>query len=122
MDVVASHDGEMISFAGDAPISFFLNRAGAGAVELRATAYARALTDMSGVPLGAGDNHVTLHVGVGLGRIWLARLGGWFGRWELLVGGDAAQTAFRAAAAAVPGRVIVQRYWLVPRTRSHNRA
>ena len=108
MDLVAFHGGEMISFAGDALIACFLNRPGAEALDVRATACARTLTDMSGVPLGAGSDRVTLHVGVGLGRIWLARVGGWFGRWELLVGGDAAQTAFRAAAAAAPGRVIVQ--------------
>ena len=108
MDVVAWHDGEMISFAGDALIACFLDRAGAKAVDVRATACARALTDMSGILTGGAGDRVTLHVGVGLGRIWLARVGGWFGRWELLVGGDAAQTAFRAAAAAVPGHVIVQ--------------
>ena len=108
MEIVASHDGEMISFAGDALVACFLNRPEAGAVDVRVTACAKALADMSGAPLGAGDDRVTLHVGVGLGRIWLACLGGWFGRWELLVGGDAMRAASCAAAAALPGSVIVR--------------
>jgi class 3 adenylate cyclase len=107
MEMVAAHDGEMISFAGDALVACFLNRAGADAVDERVSACAKALAGLSGVPLGAGDDRVTLHVGVGLGRIWLACLGGWFGRWELFVGGDAVRAAFRAAGAASPGGVVV---------------
>ena len=108
MEIVASHDGEVISFAGDALVACFLHRRGADVVDLRATACATALAGMSGIPLGDGDDRVTFHIGVGLGRIWLGCLGGWFGRWELLVGGEAMRTSFRAAAAASPGSVIVR--------------
>ena len=108
MEIVASHDGEVISFAGDALVACFLHRAGTEAVDIRATACAKVLAEMSGLPLGAGDDRVTFHIGVALGRIWLACVGGWFGRWELLVGGEAMRASFRAAAAASPGSVIVR--------------
>ena len=107
MDVVAWHGGEMISFAGDALIACFLDRAGAKAVDLRATACARALTDMSGILLG---------VPAIASRSTSASASGAFGLRAWAAGSAAGNCSsagrgangVSAAAAAVPGRVIVQ--------------
>src|SRR5205814_7412892 len=55
----------------------------------------------------AGEAAPDLHLGLASGALWAARLGGWFGGWELLVGGAAVREAFRCAARAGKGEIVV---------------
>ncbi len=106
LDDVAAHGGENVSVAGDALIASFVAPGLVASVWRRARACAAALAALSGgAPATAGER-VTLHLGVGVGSIWVARLGGWYGRSELLVGGEAMRGAFAAAASAGSGRVV----------------
>ena len=104
LDVVSAFGGEVVSIAGDALLACFLPTDGP-ALE-RAEACARALAALPIFEHGEEDR-VSLHLGVARGPIWLARVGGWFQRWELLVGGAAIRNAFHAAASAGSGQVVV---------------
>jgi class 3 adenylate cyclase len=104
LDVVAAHGGEVISIAGDALSACFL-AADQSALD-RARRCARALASLSDRATDPAYR-VALHLGVAPGSIWLARTGGWFQRWELLVGGPALRGACGAAARARPGEVVV---------------
>jgi class 3 adenylate cyclase len=108
LDVVAEHDGEIVSFAGDALIASFRADGPASQVWRRALACADALAALSGGAPGTAEERVTLHIGIASGAIWVARLGGWYGRSEVLVGGDAVRGAFAAAASAGSGRVVAR--------------
>jgi class 3 adenylate cyclase len=104
LDIVSAFGGEVVSIAGDALLACFLPTDGP-ALE-RAEACARALAEL---PIfGHGEEErVSLHLGVARGPIWLARVGGWFQRWELLVGGAAIRNAFQAASSAESGQVVL---------------
>ncbi|HZL17575.1 MAG TPA: AAA family ATPase, partial [Polyangia bacterium] len=104
LDVVAAHGGEVIAIAGDALSACFL-AADQSALN-RARHCARALAALSDRATDPAYR-VALHLGVAPGSIWLARTGGWFQRWELLVGGPALRGACGAAARARPGEVVV---------------
>ncbi|HXU81639.1 MAG TPA: adenylate/guanylate cyclase domain-containing protein, partial [Polyangia bacterium] len=90
VEVVHAHGGEVASFAGDSLLACW--EAG-GADEARRCAEAL-----------RGDE---LHLGLASGPIWVARLGGWFGGWELLVGGAAVREAFQCATRAKKGEAVV---------------
>jgi class 3 adenylate cyclase len=104
LDVVSAFGGEVVSIAGDALLACFLPTDGP-ALE-RAEACARSLAALPIFEHGE-DDRVSLHLGVASGPIWLARVGGWFQRWELLVGGAAIRHAFHAASSAGSGQVVV---------------
>ena len=89
VEVVHAHGGEVASFAGDSLLACW--DAG-GAEEARRCAEAL-----------RGDE---LHLGLASGAVWVARLGGWFGGWELLVGGPAVREAFQCAGRARKGEVV----------------
>src|SRR6185436_320995 len=90
VEVVHAHGGEVASFAGDSLLACWE----AGSAE-QARRCAEALR---------GDE---LHLGLASGPIWVARLGGWLGGWELLVGGAAVREAFQCATRARPGEIVV---------------
>src|SRR5665213_1436633 len=104
LDVVAAHGGEVIAIAGDALSACFL-AADQSALN-RARHCARALAALSDRATDPASR-VALHLGVAPGSIWLARTGGWFQRWELLVGGQALRGACGASARARPGEVVL---------------
>jgi len=86
--IVHTHGGEVASFGGDSLLAYWEGDA------TRARACAEALR---------GDE---LHLGLASGPVWAARLGGWFGGWELLVGGPAVREAFQCATRARKGEVV----------------
>src|SRR5436190_8007999 len=75
VEVVHAHGGEVASFAGDSLLACW------DGDDARARACAEALRSPE------------LHLGLASGPLWVARLGGWFGDWELLVGGTAVREA-----------------------------
>jgi class 3 adenylate cyclase/tetratricopeptide (TPR) repeat protein len=90
VDVVYAHGGEVASFAGDSLLAYW-----PAGCEEEARRCAEALRSDE------------LHLGLADGPLWVARLGGWFGGWELLVGGPAVREAFECAGRARKGEVVV---------------
>src|SRR5204862_3879536 len=88
VEIVHAHGGEVASFAGDSLLACWEGD------PTSARACAQALR---------GNE---LHLGLASGSIWVARLGGWFGGWELLVGGPAVREAFQCAIRARKGEVV----------------
>jgi class 3 adenylate cyclase len=93
--------GEVACFAGDALLAYWSASNGKLATTLRsAVECASALHGES--PSDSFDSP-QLHVGLAIGTLWVARLGGIDGRWQILLAGDAVRDAGRAAAAAGRG-------------------
>jgi class 3 adenylate cyclase/tetratricopeptide (TPR) repeat protein len=97
--------GEVASFAGDALLAYWSAPHGdlAGALQSALTC-ASALHGAS--PGGCSDSP-QLHVGLAAGPLWVARLGGIDGRWQILLAGDAVRDAAQAAAAASRGETVL---------------
>jgi hypothetical protein len=99
---VRDSGGEIAAFAGDAFLAYWAED-GAGASALpRATGAAAALHAIAHADLTAQDPHPTLHIGLGAGTIWAARLGG-PDHWHVLLAGPAVRQACSAAARAPAG-------------------
>jgi class 3 adenylate cyclase/tetratricopeptide (TPR) repeat protein/energy-coupling factor transporter ATP-binding protein EcfA2 len=100
--------GEVACFAGDALLAYWPVPGDDGTAALRhATECAAALHG----PLLAGSSalpqKLELHVGLAVGPLWAARLGGVDGRWQILLAGPAVRNAGRAAAAAGRGATLL---------------
>lgn len=107
LEEVNSCGGELVTFSGDAVVAAFLDRPGLDRPTNRAVSCAQTLARIApAAPPINGAAPIVPHLGVAEGPIWVARLGGWFDRWELLVGGSAVRRAFAAAAAAGGGEVV----------------
>ena len=108
--VRAVHDtgGEIACFAGDAFIAYWPADDGSVSRALsRAHSCARLLhsASQSAVPpLSAATPR--LHIGLGSGHMWAARLGA-DERWQLLLAGPAVREACAACAEAAPGETVV---------------
>ena len=108
------HDtgGEIACFAGDAFIAYWsaddggVPRALAQAHDCARSLHVRLRSDVAAVPSTATPASPPLHIGVGAGEIWAARLGD-PDRWQLLLAGPAVRDACAAAARAAPGETIV---------------
>ena len=97
--------GEVANFAGDALLAYWPATREAPAVALRrAQDCASALHRLS---LGNSPDLPQLHVGLATGVLWVARLGGVDGRWQILLAGDAVRDAGRAAAVAGRGETVL---------------
>jgi hypothetical protein len=99
--------GEIACFAGDAFIAYWpaddgnVPRAVRRAHECARLLHAGSRVDVPSSPTAARS----LHIGVGAGEIWAARLGA-DERWQLLLAGSAVRQACAAAARAAPGQTI----------------
>jgi tetratricopeptide (TPR) repeat protein len=97
--------GEVACFAGDGLLAYWSATNEELPITLqRAMDCASAL---HGVPLSNSFDLPQLHVGLALGVLWVARLGGIDGRWQILLAGDAVRDAGRAAAAAATGETLL---------------
>ena len=99
---VRATGGEIAAFAGDAFLAYWAEDEAAGVAVGRAEATATALHAVAAGPPAAEDPLPTLHIGVGAGDIWAARLGG-PDHWHVLLAGPAVRQACSAAAAAPAG-------------------
>src|SRR5688572_16156533 len=93
--------GEIAAFAGDAFLAYWPGDDGATSVAVaRATAAATALHALAGLPeLMPHAPRPSLHIGLGAGDIWAARLGG-PEHWHVLLAGLAVRQACSAAVGA----------------------
>ena len=104
---IAGCGGEVVKYAGDAlfatwtvegdPGALVANTVAAGVLARRA---------LSAVAVSQ-EGELAVRIGVGLGELTATRLGGYAGRWELLVGGPALSPAVEAQGSAGPGELVL---------------
>jgi class 3 adenylate cyclase len=111
--VVMSHGGDVVKFAGDGLLALWYGPAPLRELTQRAVQCGLAVQMMT-VPEAWGSLEdagappaLKVRVGVGAGDVTIMHLGGIFGRWELLVTGEALTQTGRAEAEARSGEVVV---------------
>ncbi len=100
--------GEVASFAGDALLAYWPATDGDWSSAVRRAAdCASALHGASLADFRDLTRSLRLHVGLAVGPLWVARLGGVDGRWQILLAGNAVREASRAAVAARRGETLL---------------
>jgi len=110
--IIEDHGGDVIRFAGDAPIAVFtphepghqLNDAVASAAAC-AVALRDAMRHLR--TADAADANVALRTGIGAGEVTAVVAGGVDGRWEWVVGGSPLQQMADAERIAAPGEIVL---------------
>lgn len=111
--VVMSHGGDVMKFAGDGLLALWYGDEPLAALTQRAVQCALAVQMMmapeawGSLSDAAPPPSLKVRVGVGAGDVTTMHLGGIFGRWELLITGDALAQTGRAEAEASPGEVVI---------------
>ena len=108
VDVIDAHGGDLIRFAGDAPIAAFpaLETGGLREAIARAFACAEALrTAMSA--LTTAEASVSVRIGIGAGQVTSVVAGGVNGQWEFVLGGAAVDQMSEAERRAAPGGIVL---------------
>lgn len=111
--VVMSHGGDVVKFAGDGLLALWygpepLERLAQRAVQCGLAVQMMMAPDVWGAVGDEGaPTALKVRVGVGAGDVTTMHLGGIFGRWELLVTGEALAQTSRAEAAARSGEVVI---------------
>jgi class 3 adenylate cyclase len=106
-DLIETHGGEVIGFAGDATLAVWAETDGGPSACLRATRCAAAIRNAVDGLNAPGDFQLRLRSAVASGRLWAATVGGDEGRWQLLVGGEPLDGIGGVLALAGPGEVVV---------------
>lgn len=105
---VRSTGGEVAEFAGDALVAYWEDPPNApGRALRRAQECAGLLHVVSADGDADGLAGAPLHIGIGTGDIWAARLGGMAGTWHLLFAGSAVRDATSAAGLAGTGETVL---------------
>lgn len=101
---VNARGGEVFHFAGDSLLAWW---PGDETSLVRATqSAARCALDLQGIERTDPEFTPELHIGVGAGDLWAARVGGGQHRWELLLQGQAVRQAGRAETVARTGEIV----------------
>ena len=105
IEIVTSHGGDVLQFAGDAVVALFPSADPADLTDAvsRAEAAARAVHQRVGSVAITGHATLRLRIGVGAGAIRNAVVGGVENRWFSLAGGDALGQAMEQASRAPAG-------------------
>lgn len=109
VDVIEAHGGDIIRFAGDAPIAAFpAEDSGTGLRDAvrRAVACGRALRNTMR-DLRSADADVNIRVGIGAGDVTMVIAGGIAGRWEFVLGGSPIAQMADAERRAAPGELVL---------------
>lgn len=109
VELVTAHGGEVLKFAGDAVLALWPAGpdGGLAAAARRAAECALAAQrSLDGLEADPGIR-LRLRLGVGVGEVWSARVGGVEGRWESLVAGEPLQEAAAAERRAQPGETVL---------------
>lgn len=111
--VVTAHGGDVVKFAGDGLLALWYGEEPLDILARRAVQCALAVQMMmvptvwGGLEGGEAPPGLQLRVGIGAGEVTTMHIGGVFGRWELLVTGEALRRTGEAEAAARPGEVLI---------------
>jgi class 3 adenylate cyclase len=107
VDVIVAHGGDIIRFAGDAPIVVFAGDRGSLDERLaNAASCGRALQNAIASKVSDTPN-MSLRVGIAAGEVTLATVGGIEDRWEFIVGGPPLDEMSKALRSATAGHVVV---------------
>ena len=100
--------GEVACFAGDALLAYW-DTADREADQIlwQATECARLLHTSSVIDMAPEAAATTLHIGVGFGEVWGARLGGVYGHWHVILAGQTVRDASEAAIKAGTGETVM---------------
>jgi class 3 adenylate cyclase/tetratricopeptide (TPR) repeat protein len=108
VDLVEVHGGQVLRFPGDAALALWpADERDVSSAPRRAVACALAAQQALDNVATTDTVHLHLRVGIGLGQVWAASVGGVAGRWELLVTGEPLTQAVQSLTAANPGEVAV---------------
>lgn len=113
VQVVGAHGGDVVKFAGDGLLALWYGDEPLPQLAQRAVQCGLAVQMMMAPEVwGSFDGQLPstglkVRVGVAAGEVTTMHLGGVFGRWELLVTGDALRQASLAEAQARPGEVVI---------------
>jgi class 3 adenylate cyclase len=100
---VFQHGGELLYFAGDSLLAYWPTTADNPGVSVQAAARcAKAICLGSGAHRATGESDPVLHIGVGVGTVWVAAVGS-APVWNLIAGGDALVQAAMSQTLAAPG-------------------
>ena len=114
IDLVTAYGGDVLKFAGDALLAAWpadeasgglqaaCLRAGSCILKARSVLRNEQKFQQSSLPEGA---RLTSRAGLAAGRVYLAHLGGAFGRWEVLVSGEPLTQASLAMQSVAPGEI-----------------
>lgn len=111
--VVTGHGGDVVKFAGDGLLALWYGDEPLEHLALRAVQCGLAVQmimapELWGPPDAAAQTPaLKVRVGVGAGEVTTMHIGGVFGRWELLVTGEALTQTGRAEAQAPSGEVVI---------------
>ncbi len=114
--LITAHGGDVVKFAGDALLAIWPAEAETAAVDKPVSAVSRraaacALAIQAGRAVGsldpAGGDRLTLRIGLGVGEVTAAYLGGVDGHWELLIAGPPLAQIAAAEPLAAPGEVVL---------------
>jgi class 3 adenylate cyclase len=107
VELVGTHGGEVVKFAGDALLAIWLADDDDSGVTAWAARCGLAMQQsLHGREFAAGAQ-LSVRIAVGSGQLSVAHLGGVRGRWEFVVGGPAVVQACVAEQLARPGDVVV---------------
>jgi class 3 adenylate cyclase/tetratricopeptide (TPR) repeat protein len=109
VDLIREHGGEVISFSGDAPVALWSGADGElGALTRRAARCGLALQEeLAGSAALPEGMSVSMRVGIGVGELLLATVGGVNGRWRFALLGEPLDQVAPATRRALPGQVVV---------------
>lgn len=111
--VVMSHGGDVVKFAGDGLLALWYGDEDLPMLTQRAVQCGLAVQMMMAPDVWGGFDtsrpppSLKVRVGVGAGDVTTMHVGGIFGRWELLVTGEALSQASAAETEARPGDVVI---------------
>jgi class 3 adenylate cyclase/tetratricopeptide (TPR) repeat protein len=107
VEVIDASGGQVIKFAGDATLALWPSEGDpSGAAQCAVQCALDAQRALSNLAAPDGTR-LPVRIGIGVGEIWAACVGGIAGRWELLVAGSPLSQALHCVSVAGSGEVVV---------------
>jgi class 3 adenylate cyclase/tetratricopeptide (TPR) repeat protein len=107
VQLVVDHGGDVVKFAGDALLALWPADGGLAGVTARAASCGLAMQRVLHASELAAGTRLSVRVGVGVGQVSAAHLGGVRGRWEFVVGGPAVTQTCSPEQLGRPGDVVL---------------
>jgi class 3 adenylate cyclase/tetratricopeptide (TPR) repeat protein len=112
IEIIQAYHGQVVKFSGDAltvlfpaediSMSLAVRRAGECALTMQAN-----MSQFAKIKTSRGPALLSMKVGIGAGEVLECNIGGVFGRWEYVVGGDPLVQVAMAEHQAQPGQIIL---------------
>ncbi len=108
INIISQYGGDVVKFAGDGLLAIWPAEAEAGGLKAALHQAAACALDAHSALQGyltAEGNPLVIRTGISGGALQTVQLGGMFGRWEMLVTGEAVNQVSLAMQQAQPGRI-----------------